>query len=262
MIKYQLFIAMALLVGVAIGFFAAEPALTKTEGPAPTHEKGPAVKDAKDESATIAALRREIAGLRKALAAKETERNEQAVPEAPAGEQARVSPPSERPRSPRDWMENLKKTDPERYTQTTNRMAQWRRNRAERAQTTLGFLSSIDTSHMSAEAKKTHTALQDLIAKREEIEASLHQEGLSDEERAQLMGELRSTHHEMMRLNAEERKNLFDETARVLGFEGQDVKDITETIQEVIDATDGGWGPRRGGHHGGPRGQQGGPGGR
>ena len=262
MIKYQLFIAMALLVGVAIGFFAAEPAPAKVEEPAPKHEKGPAVKDAKDESATIAALRREIADLRKSLAAKESEGEERAVSESSTVEQARVSPPPERPRNPREWMENLKKTDPERYTQTTNRMAQWRRSRAERAQTTLGFLSSVDTSRMSAGAKKTHAALQDLIAKREEIEASLHQEDLSDEERGQLMGELRSTHHEMMRLNAEERKNLFEETARNLGFEGQDVKDITETIQEVIDATDGGWGPRRGGHHGGPRGQQGGPGGR
>ena len=71
------------------------------------------------------------------------------------------------------------------------------------------------------------------------------------------MGELHSTHHELMRLSGEERNNLFEETARNLGFEGEDAKEISATIQEVIRATDAGWG----GHHGGHRGP-GGPGGR
>ena len=140
-------------------------------------------------------------------------------------------------------MEEMKKRDPERYTQMTNRFAQWRRSRAERAQGKIGFLSSIDTSHMSAGAKKTHADLQKLIAKSEEIAEQLHQEELSDEERGRLMGEMREAYHEMRHLNVRERRNLFEETARNLGFEGDDVQEISATLQDIIDATDSGFGP-------------------
>jgi len=171
-----------------------------------------------------------------------------------------------RPRgNPREWMENIKKTDPARYAQMTNRFAQWRIRRAEHARTKIDFLSSIDTSHMSAAAQKTHDELQDLIARREEIEEQLHQEDLSDADRDKLMKEMWQTHHELQRLNGEERKNLIEETARNLGFEGEAAQEISTTIQDVIQATDTWGGGRRhgpppGGGPGGPG--PGGPGGR
>ena len=164
--------------------------------------------------------------------------------------------PPEPPRGNwRERMEEMKKNDPERYTQMTNCFAQWRRSRAEQARDKIDFLSSIDTSRMSAGAKKTHNALQDLIAKREGIEQQLQSPDLSDEERGKLMGELHSTHHELMRLNGEERRNLIDEAARNMGFEGEDAKEVSATIREVIEATDSGWGGHHGGHRGGPRGR-------
>ena len=43
----------------------------------------------------------------------------------------------------------------------------------ERQQRNLDFLASVDTSHMSASAKKTHVALQKAIARREEIEEKI-----------------------------------------------------------------------------------------
>ena len=256
MIKTQMFIAVALLVGVAIGVVAGE----KAPAERPSEEPGPRPVSAtipdRGEDASLQALRRRVAELEKALA-EASEKEEIAVSNAVADVQQHRPPPG--PQGFRERMEEMKKNEPERYAQMTNRFAQWRARRAEQSRSKMEFLSSVDTSRMSAGARKTHAALQDLIAKREEIEEQLHQENLPDADRDRLMKEMWSTHHELQRLNGEERSNLLDETARALGFEGDDAKEITATIQEVIRATDGGWGGHR---HGGPRGPHGGPRGR
>ena len=257
-LKYQLFIAVALLVGVAIGYFVKDEPATAVE-PAKVEEKAKKPVADKGDGATVKALRHRIAELEKALAEKE-ERSEAAV--ASTEPQARAP---ERPQMNwRERIEEMKKNEPERYNEMTNRMAQWRRNQSERAKNKIDFLSSIDTSRMSAGAKKTHIALQNLIARRDDLEAQLQQEDLSDEDRGTLMRELWESHRELQRLNAEERKILIGETAKGLGFAGDDAKEFSATIQEVIEATDSGWGGGR--HHGGPRGGgprgPGGPGGR
>ena len=249
MIKHQMFIAAALLAGVAIGYFVKDEPIPAEEPKTEEKAKKP-VADKGDE-ASVKALRHRIAELEKLLAEKDGE-SEIAISNAVA-EAAKTRPPEPPRANWRERMEEMKKNDPERYTQMTNRFAQWRRDRAAQAQDRMDFLSSIDTSRMSAGAKKTHNALQELIAKREEIEQQLHQEGLSDEERGKLMRELGDSHRELVRLNGEERKNLFDETAKGLGFTGADAKELTATIQEVIEATDSGWGGRR--HRGGPGGR-------
>ena len=256
MIKHQMFIAAALLAGVAIGYFVKDEPIAAEEPPVEVVPKK-AVADKGDE-ASVKALRRRISELEKLLAEKDG-KSEIAISNAVA-EAVKIHPPVSMRGNPREWMDNLRKNDPERYTQMTNRFANWRRSRAAEARNKIDFLSSIDTSHMSAGARKTHDALQELIASREEIEAQLQNPDLSDEERGKLMHQLRESHGELQRLNGEERKNLIDETARSLGFEGEDAKEISATIREIIETTDSGWG----GHHrhgGGPRGP-GGQGGR
>ena len=248
MIKHQMFIAAALLAGVAIGYFVKDEPILAEEPKVEAKAKKP-VADKGDE-ATVKALRHRITELERLLAEKE-DKSEIAISNAVA-EAVKMRPPEPPRGNWRERMEEMKKNDPERYTQMTNRFAQWRRDRAAQAQDRMDFLSSIDTSRMSAGAKKTHNALQDLIARREELEQQLHQEDLSDEERGRLMRELGDSHREQMRLNGEERRNLFAETAKGLGFTGADAKEFTATIQEVIEATDSGWGGR---HH---RGGQGG----
>ena len=255
MIKHQMFIAAALLAGVAIGYFVKDEPIPIEEPKTEAAAKKP-VADKGDE-ASVKALRRRVSELEKALAEKDG-RSEVAISNAVA-EAMKARPPEPPRQNWRERMEEMKKNDPERYAQMTNRFANWRRSRAEQARNKIDFLSSIDTSHMSAGAKKTHDALQELIARREEIEARLQDPNLSDEERGKLMGELHSSHRELMRLNGEERRNLIDEAARNMGFDGEDAKEVSATIREVIEATDSGWGgPHHGGHHGGPRG----PGGR
>ena len=72
-----------------------------------------------------------------------------------------------------------------------------------------------------------------------------------------IMQEMFETDHRIRELSEDERGNLIEETARNLGFDGAAAKEISETIQEVIEATDNGFGPRRprGGHRGGPGGR-------
>jgi len=254
MLKTQFFIAAALIAGVAIGYFV-KPSEAMAVSEDASYVAKKSVGD-KGEASSVKALRKRIAELEKLLVENGT-KSEVAISNAVA-EAVKNAPPTGRPGgNPREWLENIRKTEPARYVQMTNRFAQWRARRAEQARTKMDFLSSIDTSRMSAGAKKTHDALQELIARREEIEEQLHQEGLSDADRDKLMKEMWSTHHEMQRLNGEERKNLIEETARNLGFSGEDAQEVSATIQDVIQATDGGWGGRH--HHGpppgGPRGR-------
>lgn len=262
MIKYQMFIAAALLVGVAIGYFVKTEPIAAEEPAMVAETPKKAIKD-KGEEATIAALRHRIAELERLLAEKQ-EKSTSAVLKA-VTEATKMSFP-EPPQA--KWRE-LQKTNPERFAQITNRMAQWRSRHAEWTQGRIDFLSSIDTSSMNAEAKKTHEELQELFARREEIERQAWQMDLSSDEFHNLMAELHTTHGTLMRLSEAERNNLFVETARNLGLEGEDVKMFTDTIQQVIEVTDGEFGYSqmirhhrgRGPQDGGPRGP-GGPGGR
>ena len=262
MIKHQLFIAVALLAGVAIGYFVKD-APVAAEEPAKSAERAKKPVADKGEEASVKALRHRIAELEKLLAerdgaenSKESASSETIVTSTDDGKGHRTE---QRFKSHRDWLENLKKTDPERYTQVTNGMAQWRQQRLDRAQSRIDFLSSIDTSKMRPRARKVHEELQDLIAKREEIEERIHQEDLSDEARGKIMQEMFETDRRIRELGEDERGNLIEETARNLGFDGAAAKEISETIQQVIEATDNGFGPNRprGGHRGG-RGGQGG----
>ena len=171
----------------------------------------------------------------------------------------------DRPRDFRADMERLKKEEPERYAQITNSMAQFRRHRLERAQSKIDFLSSIDTSRMSPAMLKVHSDLQDMIARREEIESKMHSiMDMTEEDRHALFGEMRETDERIRELNRFERDNLLVQTAEALGFQGDDAAEIIDTVKSIYEATDSGWnwgGPGGGGRRDG-RGGRGGPGGR
>ena len=231
-------VAIALLAGVALGFCFG---VTTSTTPEQAKEEGP--KAAKrpladaGEAASVRALRARIAALERQLA--------DAKAKQPTNEAEKVvsqdGPRPPRGGGPREWLESMKKDDPKRYVQMTNRFEQFRRRRAERQQRNLDFLSSVDTSRMSASAKKTHAALQEAIALREQLEAKMHQEDLSDAERRALFEQMRESEHELRNLRRAERDNLFETTANTLGFEGDDAKEIVDTLKEVIESTESSW---------------------
>lgn len=242
--------ALALFVlGVVAGGFWWRPAPAAQS--AKTSEKAvskPRIAAAGDEAA-LAALRHRVAELEAQLGEAQAAQ-EEAVSNAVAD--------AKRERGPR-WgasrLEEMKKTDPAQYRQVTNWLARLRREGRARAEAQLDFLSSVDTSRMSASARTTHARYQELIAQREELSERLHAEGLSDDERKAIWAELRGTHQAMRMLGESERTMLVEETARNLGFAGEDVKAISETMRDIVEATEPFHfhGRGRGGRGGGPR---------
>lgn len=249
--------ALALFVlGVVAGGFWWRPAQAAQSVKAPEKAVSkPRIAEAGDEAA-LAALRHRIAELEAQLGEAQATQDE-AVSNAVAA--------AKRERGPR-WgasrLEEMKKTDPARYQQVTNRMAQFRRESRARAEAQLDFLSSVDTSRMSASARTTHARYQELIAQREELSERLHAEGLADDERKAIWEELHGTHRAMLMLGESERTMLVEETARNLGFAGEDVKAISETMRDIVEATEPfhfhGHGRGRGGRGGGGRNASGG----
>ena len=178
-------LVLALLAGIAVGYClapAGNGVPAESDAEARRGQKRPPA-DA-GESASVRALRSRIAELERQLAAAKSVRHD-AMASAETNAVAAVQQSGHGPwrGDPRKWMEDLKKNDPERFAQMTNRFARFRLRRLERQQRNLDFLASVDTSRMSASAKKTHGKLQDAIAARAELEEKIHQEGISDDER-------------------------------------------------------------------------------
>ena len=244
MLKTQMFIAAALLAGVAIGYFAGGHDAAGSSADESAYVAKKSVAD-KGEAVSVKALRRRVAELERLLAEKG------AAPGEDASEVA-VEPNPPQSGNPQEWLENLKKNDPARYVQMTNRWAKWRQQRLEQAQSKLEFLSSIDVSRLSPKAQEAHNDLLDLIARREELMDQIHQEGLTEAQRHQLRDEMFATDREMRRLNSQERSNLIREAVKGAGVKSKMVPELTATIKEVIEATDSGWGGHRHGG-GGPR---------
>lgn len=233
MIKSQLFIAAALLVGVGIGYFVKEGT--------------PA--EVRDDSAGTVQPARKIADVgvvreRRQIIETLTVTNVVTITNS-AGFAGGGRP------DPRRWLEDMKRNDPARYVQTTNRFAQFRRRRQERQAARLDYLSSIDTSRMSAEGRANHSRLQDLIVTRDELEERLHQEGLTDDERGEIMHKLHESGHQLRQANQVERGVLLDETAKELGLDEEMSRAFSDTIKDIIEATeDHHWPPMQGRGHG------------
>ena len=254
MVRQQLFIGAALIVGAAIGFFA-HPEGGNAAAVAPQGETPSGSKPIADNgsAATVASLRARISDLEARLASAEAN----AKSESAAEKVAEFAPPQPG-RNPgsdfRAHMEAMKKNDPARYAQMTNRFAQMRSHQLARQQSKLDFLSSIDVSGMDAASQKTHNDLQDAIVRLEELRERMHKEDLSDEDRKSIFEEMRETEHELRRLGAAERNNLLSEMVRSMGLEGEAVNDATRMVNEIITATESrGFGrpPPQGGPHGG-----------
>ena len=199
-------------------------------------------------AASVKALRARIAELERALAARgaESPALTNAVTNAVAGARAAWGFP--RGGNPREWMEEIRKNDPARYAQMTNSFERMRRWRAERQRRNLDFLASVDTSHMSDKAKKTHSDLLAAITDHEALAERLRQvnedENATDADREEAFRSIADSDRRLRRLRREERTNLFEATAKTLGFEGEDANEIVTTLREVVEATDEGRGPR------------------
>ncbi len=248
----------ALLAGAAIGFcLHPAPKAVEGAGDAPPGPAAPAagrpIADAAGDAATEA-LRARIKELETLLADAAKRSDEKPEPpgeDANDGRRERVGF-----RNFREEMERMKAEEPERYAQITNQMARARLERAKLVRSKLDFLVSIDPDALASDdARDTHSRLQSLIARREELEEMLHGESVSDEERGEIVRELISGMGELGELYSLERDSLLAVAVGELGIDGPAVDDVVAVINDIIDATSMGFGPPRHGGGPGPRGQ-------
>ena len=238
--------AIALICGVAVGYMF-NPSVDEPVQE-PKHEKPKGSVRDEGDAATIKALRAKIVELEAKLAKGERKPADEDDAVKHGEDRREGARRDHKPMSPKEWREKMKKDNPEQYAKMTNHMARMRRERLERAQKKVDFLSSIDTSRMSASTRKTHDELKDLIAKREEMDQKMHvamesDEEISDEDRRAFFDEMRQTDDRIRELNAKERDNLMVETVKNLGFSEEESGEVAEAFQEIIENTEGGWNP-------------------
>lgn len=147
-------------------------------------------------------------------------------------------------------MEELRKKDPARYVQMTNRIARFQASRRQRSNDRLAALSSVDTSGFTAEERQTHETLLAAIARREELNQRIYPqtEGVTEEQRNEAFEELRKLEEKMRNLEARERDSLLLQTARSFGLSSEKSRELVEAIKNVYQATTSGnyrSGPRR-----------------
>lgn len=245
--KLVLLTVAAMAAGAAIGFFAGRtaPAPSESEVAVPAEAGSRRIEDV-GADASAAALRARIRELEALLAARRAE-DSRPVTNAVAADAG--APRWGRRGGMRESMEEIRRNDPQRFTQMTNRFAEMRRNRQERQRARADFLSSVDPSLLSEERRKTHTAYQELLERREALFEKMADMNLSEEERHGLWREMHGIGEEMGRLASEERDTLLSVVAESIGLEGDAATELVETVKDVCDATE-----VRGGRRGPPRG--------
>ncbi len=254
----------ALICGGAIGYHL------RPSGESPNVETDVASKpkrSTKANDADIPLLKRRIRELERQLAkrepqtqwiAPETEREPSAVTTTNATTRAeRRGPPTAAEMRAR--MEEMRKNDPQRYAQMTNRFARMRQRNLNRVQNQLDILGSVDRSRLTKAEQDIHDQYQEAVARREELRELINpqNEDVSEEQRREVFRELRELDRLTQRLAESERNTLLTQTVRDMGIKESEASEFVETISAIYEATQthmgpGGRGPRPGGPGGPP----------
>lgn len=228
---------LAVFVAGAAGGVIFAPGRSAPEKTAAPNVSASGRKSVQGDPAEVKALRRRVRELEKELAKNQDGRQMAVNAPAPSGASSPSNPPARESLTER--MARLERENPARHAEITNRISQWRRSRAERAQAKIDFLSSIDVSGMSADARQTHVRLQELTLEREELEERMHySKDITDESRRELFRQMLDIDQELAGLNRKERDNLLNETFKNLGFDARSADEITAAVKEVVDSTD------------------------
>lgn len=177
------------------------------------------------------ALRKRVAELEQALAARRAE------PEPPPVAKASEPASEERPRrqSFAERLEQMKKENPEQYAEMQKRREEFRQTMEQRAQDRAEFASAIDTRNMTEEQKANHEKLLETVARVNDLMAQVGQ--AEGERGAELRREMGEAVHSLGELYGQERRYLFEETARAVGYEGDQVSTFADNMQTIIDNT-------------------------
>lgn len=157
-----------------------------------------------------------------------------------------------RRRNPRRNLEELKKTDPERYEQIRKRLADMNSRMQEGVWEKEIFLKELDMSKMTDEQKLVHEQVLEKLAKIQDLSDLL--EG-SDEAFGDMRREMFTEMRDLNGMLEKEREVIFHEMAMNLGYSQEEAADVVEYIDQVVKMTDARSMFRRGGR-GGSRGSR------
>jgi hypothetical protein len=182
------------------------------------------------ERAANEVLRRRVAELEKALAAREAARVQE--PKTPTEEKREERPPRQ---FFTERMEQLKKEKPEEYAELQKRFEERRQSREQQKQDQAEFMAAVDTKNMTDMQKENHAKLVETVARLNELSAQMHQPGVErTPEMNQEMHEARSSLGELF---VQERRFLLEETGRAIGYQGTQAGEFADQMQVIIDNT-------------------------
>ena len=124
----------------------------------------------------------------------------------------------------------------EEFSQVTNAMSQLRARLAEKAKGRMEFLAAVNTDGMSDDERENHAKFLKLMEKREAIAAKM-KGGFPDVESIQKMVMLDM---EMAPVAKKARAALVGQVARELGYQGEDMDVVRDTVNTIFDCTSGG----------------------
>ena len=239
--KNAIWIALV-IAGVAGGFLAGG-AMRKPVPPPPAEEKPAVEKPAAKDDARLAAANKRIAQLEKDLAAarRDSAKFEKDLAAAKLAAEEKLKENGSRSvvkiGKDGDIMGELKDKLPnEQFAQVTNAFAQMRAKLAQLRKGRQDYLAAVDVSGMSDRERENHKRYQELLAKREAISAKM-KGGIPDVNSIQEMVKLGI---EMEPAAKEERSTLVRQVARELGYTGDDVEVIHDTMKSIFDCTSSG----------------------
>ena len=188
--------------------------------------------------AALDTLHKRVAGLEKALAARDAELA--ALKQNKPTDVASSRMP--RREEFRQRMEQLKKEHPEQYAEMEKRREEFHQRMEQEKQDRADFLSSIGTQSMSEAQKANHEKLLETLAKIEALRAQREQSKAEPGEPGsevdlaahQAMGE---TMAELGVLYDQERTYLLEQAAYAAGYEGSDAVKFVDYIQETVQST-------------------------
>lgn len=219
------------------GFFAGKNSAAKNAGPEPTETKpDDSAKKLADAQKRIVELEGQVAKLRGDLTKKLAAKPATARPEKADNEDKDVIKITG---GDMDVLGELKRRMPEEeFSQTTNAMAQLKMKLVKKAKGRMDFLASIDTSSMTEEERKNHEHYLELMERKEAIAAKM--KGIIPNVKA--IQEMVELEMEMRPAAKRERSTLVRQVAKELGYSGDDVNVIHDTLNNVYDCTGGGGG--------------------
>lgn len=193
--------------------------------------------------------RREAADLRRIIGEKDQEIAELAQQSSPRRSDRGREPGNENRerRSPAEFMERLRRENPERFEEIQTRIRERNLRRAEGIEAQNRLFATVDVKTLREQELENHTLLLEKLGRIDELNQLIQDPELEDQ-RGELYRELREQTRGTRELLETERKILLKQFAVDLGYKPEEAGEFSDYIDQVYDTTSSrtifGWGGR------------------